>query len=127
MGYSGRGGMVRKAATAKKLASYERRYRDLAAQLAAIGYMASGSIAERYNRCGKSNCACHADPPRLHGPYWQWTAKVDGKTVNKRLTERQARLYREWITNDRKARSLLTQMRAIGAQAAALTIAEDVD
>lgn len=118
---------MHKAATAK-LASYERRYRDLAAQLAAIGYIASGSIAQRYNRCGKSNCACQrADPPRLHGPYWQWTAKVDGKTVNKRLTEREARLYREWIDNDRTARSLLTQMRAIGAEAAALIIAEDAD
>jgi hypothetical protein len=21
------------------------------------------------------NCACHADPPRLHGPYRQWTRK----------------------------------------------------
>src|SRR6266508_5894507 len=118
-------GIVRKASTAK-LASYERRYRGLAAQLAAIGYIASGSIAQRYNRCGKSNCACHADPPRLHGPYWQWTAKVDGKTVNKRLTDRQANLYREWIDNDREARSLLTQMRAIGAQAAALIIADDL-
>ena len=44
MAYSARGGMVRKAATAK-LASYERRHRHLAAQLAAIGYIASGSIA----------------------------------------------------------------------------------
>lgn len=113
-----------KASTAK-LASYQRRHRDLAAQLAAIGYIASGSLAQRYNRCGKSNCACHADTPRLHGPYWQWTAKVDGKTVNKRLSEREARLYLEWIDNDRKARSLLTQMRAIGAEAAALIIAED--
>jgi hypothetical protein len=117
---------MRKASTAK-LASYERQYRDLAAQLAAIGYIASGSIAQRYNRCGKSNCACHADPPRLHGPYWQWTAKVDGKTVNKRLSEREARLYREWIDNDREARSLLTQMRAIGAEVAALIIAEDAE
>jgi hypothetical protein len=114
-------------ASTAKLASYQRRHRALAAQLAAIGYIASGSIAQRYNRCGKSYCACHAEPPRLHGPYWQWTAKVDGKTVNKRLTERQARLYQEWIDNDRKARSLITQMRAIGADAAALIIAQHAD
>lgn len=118
--------MVPKAATAEqKLASYERSYRQLAAQLASIGYIAAGSVAKRHNRCGKANCGCHAEPPRLHGPYWQWTAKVDGKTVNKRLTEREARLYLEWIANDRKARSLLTQMRAVAAEAAALIIAED--
>ena len=114
-------------AAAAKLASYERRYRDLAGELANIGYIASGSLALRHNRCGKANCGCHADPPRLHGPYWQWTAKVNGKTVNKRLTEGQALLYREWIANDRKAQSLLQQMRAIAADAAAVIIADNTE
>jgi hypothetical protein len=71
----------------------------------------------RSNRCGKDNCACHGDPPRLHGPYWHFTAKVAGKTVNKRLSESEARLYEEWIANDRKARDLLAEMRAVAAQA----------
>ena len=118
--------MVGKAGAAN-LASYERRYRDLAAQLAGIGYIASGSLAERYTRCGTPTCRCHADPPRLHGPYWHWTAKVDGKTVNKRLTESEAQLYRQWIANDRTARSLLAEMRAIAAEAAALIVAEDTE
>jgi hypothetical protein len=113
-----------KAASAR-LASYERRYRDLAGQLAGIGYIASGSLAQRYNRCGKANCACHADPTRLHGPYWFWTAKVGGKTVNKHLTEREAGLYAEWIANDRKTRSLLAEMRAVAADAAVLILADE--
>jgi hypothetical protein len=107
-----------------KLASYERRYHELAAQLAHIGFMASGSVALRSNRCGKDNCACHGDPPRLHGPYWLFTAKVDGKTVNKRLSESEAHLYQEWIANDRKARELLAEMRALAAQAAPLILAQ---
>jgi Family of unknown function (DUF6788) len=111
--------------TATKLATYERRYKELASQLAQIDYIASGSLAQRYNKCGKTTCSCHAEPPRLHGPYWQWTAKVNGKTVNKRLTDRQARLYSQWIANDRKARSLLTQMRTVAAEATALILAED--
>ena len=111
-------------AAAAKLTAYEHRYQDLTRQLASIGYIASGSLAPRYNRCGKPTCACHADPSRLHGPYWHWTAKVDAKTVNKRLTEREARLYQEWIANDRKARALLTQMRAIAAVGTAIIIAD---
>ncbi|MCA1682153.1 MAG: hypothetical protein LC700_03320 [Actinobacteria bacterium] len=118
-----RGGPVRKAAVVK-LASCERRYKDLASELGAIGYIASGSLAQRYQRCGKPTCACYTDPAGRHGPYWHWTAKVDGKTVNKRLTEREARLYQEWIANDRKARSLLAQMRAVAAEATAVIIAE---
>jgi hypothetical protein len=111
--------------TATRLAAHERRYRDLARQLADIGYIASGSVAPRFNRCGKANCACHADPPRLHGPYWQWTSKINGKTVNRRLTQREAELYSEWISNDRQARALLAQMRDIAAQATQLILEED--
>jgi hypothetical protein len=106
------------------LASYQRRYQHLAGQLAQIGYIAAGSLALRSNRCGKDNCACHADPPRLHGPYWHFTAKVDGKTINKRLTDHEALLYQEWIANDRQARDLLTEMRTLAAQAAPLILAQ---
>jgi hypothetical protein len=106
------------------LASYQRRYQQLAGQLAGIGYIASGSVALRSNRCGKTNCACHADPPRLHGPYWHFTAKIDGKTINKRLSDHEAHLYQQWIANDRKARDLLTEMRALAAQAAPLILAQ---
>lgn len=111
--------------TAARLEGYQRRYRQLAHQLADIGYIAAGSVAPRYNRCGKTNCACHADPPQLHGPYWHWTAKVDGKTVNARLSPREAEFYTEWITNDRRARALLAQMRALAAKATALILQED--
>ena len=108
------------------LASYERRYKELAGQLAHIGFIASGSVALRSNRCGKENCACKGDPPRLHGPYWHFTAKVDGKTVNKRLTESEAHLYQEWIANDRQARELLAEMRELAAQAAPLILAQEL-
>lgn len=65
----------------QRLAGYQRRYRELAAELADLGYIAAGSITQRSTRCGTPSCRCHADPPRLHGPYWQWTAKVNGKTT----------------------------------------------
>ena len=77
--------------TATQLAGYQRRYRDLAERIAEIGFIAGGSITHRQTRCGKTNCRCHGDPPQLHGPYYQWTAKVDGKTVTRRLTQDQAR------------------------------------
>ena len=110
--------------TAAQLASYERRYRDLARQLSEIGWIASGSVARRAERCGKANCACRSDPSRLHGPYWHFTAKVDGRTVNRRLPEREAHLYEQWIANDRAVRALLAEMRAIAAKAQALILAE---
>ncbi|MGH2895717.1 MAG: DUF6788 family protein [Solirubrobacteraceae bacterium] len=108
--------------TAARLEAYDRRYRALAAQMADIGYIAAGTLAPRLNRCGKANCACHADPPRLHGPYWHFTTTVNGKTVNRRFSARQAQLYNEWIANDRRARELLTKMREVAGKAAELIL-----
>ena len=94
--------------TTERLADYEQQYRELAAQLATIGLIHPGSVTRRYTRCATPGCKCHADPPEPHGPYYQWTAKVNGKTVTRRLSERDAELYQEWIDNDRRMRTYRT-------------------
>ena len=67
--------------------------------------------------CGKRGCRCQADPPQLHGPYWQWTRVVAGKTVTRRLTEGQARLYQEWIANRRRLTRTIGEMEKLSQQA----------
>ncbi len=123
-GYTGGGGTMARTTPEQRLATYERRYRELATQLAGIGLISSGSITRRYTRCTTSGCKCRADPPQPHGPYWQWTRKVDGKTVTRRLTPTEAKLYREWIDNDRRMRRLIDQMRTVAAKAAELRLAQ---
>jgi hypothetical protein len=49
--------------------------------------------------------ACHADPPRRHGPYFQWTRKVANKTVGKWLSIDERDDYQAWVDNDRRAQS----------------------
>ncbi len=107
------------------LVDYQRRYRALLDEVAHIGFIRSGSVASRYNYCGKAKCRCHADPPQPHGPYWQWTAKVEGKTVNKRLSPREAELYQEWIGNDRRLQALIGELRAIAEHATNLILETD--
>ena len=107
-----------------QLSDYERRYEELLAELTQIGFIRSGSLAPRYNYCGKANCRCHADPPQPHGPYYQWTAKVNGKTINRRLTPPEAELFQQWIANDRRLRAVIDQMHAIAAQATELILEE---
>jgi len=76
-----------------------------------------GSITRRHIRCGHRTCACHADPPRLHGPYWQWTRKVAAKTVGRWLSPDQHHDYRAWVDNDRRLRELLARLEALGTAA----------
>ncbi|MGH9918342.1 MAG: DUF6788 family protein [Nitrososphaerales archaeon] len=109
--------MMARTARANRLDEYERRYRELAAQLAEIGFISSGSVTRRYTRCGTQGCKCHDEPPKPHGPYYQWTAKVNGKTVTRRLSAEEAKLYQEWITNDRRMRRLIQQMRQVATKA----------
>lgn len=106
----------------QRIENYERRYRELAAQLADIGLVSSGTVTRRYTRCTSPGCKCRADPPQPHGPYWQWTRKVDGKTVTRRLTPAEAKLYREWIDNDRRMRRIIDQMRNMAAKAQTLRL-----
>ena len=58
--------------TQARLSAYERRYRGVSRQLADIGYIASGSVASRYNECGKSTARVTTTPRSSHGPYWRW-------------------------------------------------------
>ncbi len=102
-----------------------RRYRDLAARLAGPGFISPGSLARRYTYCGKPGCRCQADPPRPHGPYYQLTRKIAGKTTTRRLTSDQAARYAEWTANQRELRHLVAEMQAISAQAAELILAKD--
>jgi Family of unknown function (DUF6788) len=101
---------ARHQAEAKKIAA------ELAA-IAATGMVLPGSIIQRATRCGHRNCACRADPPRLHGPYWQWTRKIAARTVGRWLSPEQQHDYQAWIDNDRRLRDLLARLEALGADA----------
>jgi hypothetical protein len=53
----------------------------IAAQLGQADFALPGTVLVRTMTCGKQNCGCHGDPPRLHGPYFQWTRKINQKTA----------------------------------------------
>lgn len=55
-------------------------------KLMALSPLCTGSLHEQYLRCGKANCRCH-DPqnPQLHGPYYLWIRRNNGKQVNRTL------------------------------------------
>ncbi|MFI5082125.1 MAG: DUF6788 family protein [Streptosporangiales bacterium] len=85
----------------------------IAAELASLGFALPGTLIERHVRCGRANCRCHADPPVLHGPYWQWTRKIGGKTVTRLVPDEQLADYRQWLDNDRRLRALVAELEAL--------------
>ena len=83
----------------------------IAAELAAVGFALPGTLTIRAYACGKRNCRCHADPPRLHGPYAEWTRKIDGKTATRRLTQAELTAWQPLFDNAKKIRALLAELQ----------------
>ena len=84
----------------------------IAAEIAATaGYALPGTLTIRSYACGKHDCRCHADPSRLHGPYAEWTRKIHGKTVTRKLTPEQLAAYQPLFDNAKKLRALLGELQ----------------
>ncbi len=89
------------------------RYEALKREVTDVPPIRRGSLVRRFMPCGKPGCRCQASPPQLHGPYYQWTRKVRGKTVTARVNQAQAKLLREWIENGRSLDRLVRQMENV--------------
>jgi hypothetical protein len=96
----------------EKLARLRQDYQAAKAQIQALGYVIAGTVQRRQYRCGKPNCRCVTEGI-LHGPYYQWTRKIGGKTVNLNLDHPSAREVQEWIQNNRKLRKLCHRLEKI--------------
>jgi hypothetical protein len=62
---------------------------------------------------GHPQCACHRDPTQRHGPYFEWTYKVNGKTVNVKLSPQTAPLYLAATKQNRKLKVALARMERL--------------
>ncbi len=97
----------------RKDADRDAMLRHLRQSLAEVGFALPGSVVVRSYRCGKANCACHAEPPRLHGPYIQWSRTVGGKTLHRRMSKEQLADYQPFFDNARKIKALVAELEAL--------------
>ena len=105
--------MPSETALRRKLASAEARHRQLANELAALGPIRRGSIYQTRLRCGSSGCRCHHDSNARHGPYWLWTATVEGKSKCRKLQPKALKLYRQQSKNYEMLKRITRKMEAI--------------
>jgi hypothetical protein len=85
-------------------------------ELAKLGPALPGSINIRTGRCGKPSCACHNDPPRLHGPFRSWTRKLAGKTITRLLSQEQLDDYQPYFDNHRRLKELVHQLEQLSLE-----------
>ena len=86
------------------------RFTSLKQEVLQLDYFCKGTVLKRMMKCGNQQCACHRDPARRHGPYFECTYKVHNKTVNLKLYPEVTPLYRAATQQHRKLKSLLTRL-----------------
>jgi len=103
-----------------------RRFEELKAALAQIKYFSKGTVLARMVKCGRPQCLCAVDPKKRHGPYFEWTYKEKGKTVNVRLTAKTAPIFRNAAKQYRTLKSNLARLEKLSRQAIT-RMAKEVD
>ena len=86
----------------------KKRHAQLAVQLSRMGLVLPGTITERtiIGQASKKQM-----DRKKYGPYYQWTRKVNGKTITVNLSKAQVDLFRKAINNNRKSEQILSEMR----------------
>ena len=69
----------------RDLAWLERRRAELFGLISQVGDFRRGALNAVWRKCGKPNCACAQLGHRGHGPQWNLTRRIGGKTVNVHL------------------------------------------
>jgi hypothetical protein len=109
----------RKTARTASLDVPAQRFRQARQELHHLDYFLKGTVSKRMMKCGQPQCACHRDPAQRHGPYFEWTYKVNGKTVNVKLSPQSAPIYQAATMQNRKLKAVLAKMERLSRTALA--------
>jgi len=109
----------KKAPSAAVLRTQAQRFRQARRELLQLEYFLKGTVLKRTMKCGRPQCACHHDPAKRHGPYFEWTYKANGKTVNVKLTAESAPLYKAATRQQRKLKAVLARLERLSRTALA--------
>jgi hypothetical protein len=99
------------------IARHAQNFAELKQELNKATFFCKGTVLKRMMKCGQQRCACHQDPAKRHGPYFEWTYKVNGRTVNRRLRPEEAPVYQAATQQYRKLQSVLKQMEQVSRNA----------
>jgi hypothetical protein len=92
---------------------YAQRFLELKREFQHLECFCKGTVLRRMVKCGKAYCACRDDPAKRHGPYFEWTYKAKGRTVNVKLTVETMPVYRAASQEYRKLKLLLNRLERL--------------
>jgi hypothetical protein len=109
----------RKTPVAARSEANQQRFRQALQELQQLDYFLKGTVLKGMMKCGRPQCACRRDPAKRHGPYFEWTYKVKGKTVNVKLSPQAAPNYKAATKQHRKLKIVLARLERLSKTALA--------
>jgi hypothetical protein len=106
--------------TGNRQAHLEAKIDVLKQDLLTLGDLRPGTLSEQYNVCGKAGCACKADPPRKHGPYYQVSFTWQGRSHTQFVRGENLATTRQQLRTYERLRTLVEAWIATGLELAAL-------
>jgi len=97
-------------ARTKTIKALEKEFERLKGRLLKLGPLVQGSILAR--RLVREDPEAPGQLRQL-GPYYQWTRKIGGRTVNVNLSPAQAKAFGQAIGQHRRLEAVLDRMRAL--------------
>ena len=101
-----------------KISELQRRHERLRRAILTLGPTIQGSILRRVIQRPDPE---HPQRTKDYGPYYQWTRKLDGRTVIQNLSAAQAKVFERAIRENRKLDKTLAEIRAISLTILELT------
>lgn len=87
------------------------RISELLKQLAKLGPMLPGTVSEQWNKCGKKSCRCKdKENPQKHGPYYQLSYSIGGKSSTMFIKPQDLEDARKRQENYREFKRLNTEL-----------------
>ena len=106
--------------TGNRQAQLEAKIDVLKQDLLTLGDLRPATLSEQYNVCGKAGCACKADPPRKHGPYYQVSFTWQGRSHTQFVRRENVATTRQQLRTYERLRTLVEAWIAAGLELAAL-------
>ncbi len=100
-----------------------RQIEKVKAQLTALGDLRPGSLSTQYNVCGTPGCRCKATPPEKHGPYYQVSFTLKGKSSSKFVRKEDLAAVRRELKNYEVMKTLMDRWIDLATELSNLRLA----
>ncbi len=92
------------------MSSYQKKVERIKKKIANLGPILPGSLSTQWNKCGTAGCQCHVRKSKRHGPYFQLSFTVKGKSSTLFVKKENVTKVRRRIKRHKKLKELCNEL-----------------